>query len=344
MVLQISVLKILFLKSIIYENCLTDTITDCKYNDFTITGISNATLESCGSSPKNLMIGPYGFQTTVTKTFTNIPPNNQLEFSVGIWKLDSWDKEGFEVYANDILLENLILDLHEGTMICRSVIWEDKLVIVTKKFQITESQVTIKLKDNLNKDVWGEDLWDESWGFREFILRVSVPCVNFYSECNYLGTLFQICQGEQSKMQHIIPFQIKSILMGPGIIVKVKGPNYFGGLIKEFTTSDPCFDSYQVIPNLLFLSFQKLYMKNEHNINFIIYMLIFNGSVFNIKINISDKIQVSKFNQSLFEFLIQGFNIDLNKLKRKQNKILQLKYLACQSSSLDYKNQINQIK
>ncbi|CAD8122018.1 unnamed protein product [Paramecium sonneborni] len=243
---QISFLKILFLRSIIYENCLTDNIQDCRYTDFTINGVSNATLERCGTNPKNLLMGPYGFQTTITKTFTNIPPNNQLEFSVGIWKLDSWDSEGFEIYANDILLENLILSYHDGTMICRSVIWEDLLVPISKKFQISQHELTIKLKDKLNLgSSWGEtDLWDESWGYRDVIIRLSVPCVNFYSECNYIGTMFQICQGEQTKFQHNIPFEIKSILMGPGIIVKIKGPSYFQGVQQEFTSSNPCFDSY----------------------------------------------------------------------------------------------------
>ncbi|CAD8145675.1 unnamed protein product [Paramecium pentaurelia] len=241
----ISFLKILFLKSIIYENCITDDAADCRYTDFSIVGTSNATLERCGSETKNLFMGPYGFQTRVTKTFSNVPPNKQLEFSIGIWKLDSWDIEGFEIYANDVLIENLLLNLNEGTFICRNDIWQDLLKPLSLKFQITGTDLTIKLKDNLNSNSWPEDLWDESWGFRDYILRLSVPCVNFFSECNYTGTLFQICQGEQSKLQNYIPFEIKSILMGPGIIVKLKGPNYFAGVLQEFTTSQSCLNSYK---------------------------------------------------------------------------------------------------
>lgn len=68
-------------------------------------------------------MGPYGFSTTVIKTFNNIPPNKLIEFQVGIWKLDSWDAEGFKIYANDQLIENLVLNLNEGEMICRNNIW-----------------------------------------------------------------------------------------------------------------------------------------------------------------------------------------------------------------------------
>ncbi|CAD8169673.1 unnamed protein product [Paramecium pentaurelia] len=240
----ISFVKILFLRSIIYENCITDNVADCRYTDFQIVGISGSTLDRCGSQPRNLLMGPYGFSTIVSKTFTNVPPNKQLEFQVGIWKFDSWDEEGFQIYANDVQIENLVLGNYDGTGLCRNNMWEDLLKPLTLKFQITGTDLTIKLKDNLNSNP-GEDLMDESWGFRDFILRLSIPCVNFYSECNYVGTLFQICQGEQSKLQNYIPFEIKSILMGPGVIVKIKDPKYFSGVLQQLTSSQPCLISYQ---------------------------------------------------------------------------------------------------
>ncbi|CAD8205820.1 unnamed protein product [Paramecium pentaurelia] len=247
----ISFLKILFLKSIIYENCITDNMADCRYTDFSIVGINSATLERCGSQPQNLFMGPFGFQTSVTKAFTNIPPNKELEFSVNIWKFDSWDSEGFEIYANNVLIKNLILGNEAGTQICRNNIFSDFLYTFSQKMILTGTDLTIKLKDNLNSASYYEDLLDESWGFRDFILRLSVPCVNFYDECNYTGTLFQICQGEQSKLQNYIPFEIKSILMGPGIIVKLKDKNYFAGVLQEFTTSQSCLNGYK-FPKVLY--------------------------------------------------------------------------------------------
>ncbi|CAD8207686.1 unnamed protein product [Paramecium octaurelia] len=249
----ISFLKIIFLKSIIYENCLTDNVEDCIYTDFTVVGLTNGTLDRCGSDPHNLYIGPYGYQSQVSKTFTNVPPNNLIEWQVGIWKMDSWDMEGLEFYANDIQLESLYLNLHDGTMICRNDIWEDQYTPVIRKFKISGTDLTIKIKDNLQTQNWGpglENFWDESWGFRDVILSLAVPCVSFYSECNYAGTLFQICKGEQSKMLDDIPFEIKSIQMGPGIIVKLKGPNYFGGVLQEITASTSCLDAFQ-FPNVI---------------------------------------------------------------------------------------------
>ncbi|CAD8189188.1 unnamed protein product [Paramecium pentaurelia] len=240
----ISFLKIIFLNSIIYQNCLTNIEEDCKYTDFSIVGTSNATTDRCGSDDYNLYMGAYGFQSTVSKTFPRIPPNHGLELQVGIWKLDSWDSEGFEIWANDQLIENLIYTGPKGNTICRNEIFQDQFTHLKLKFQITEEDLTIKFKDKLNTMAIESDLWDESWGFRDMILRLSIPCVNFYSECNYQGTLFQICKGEQTKQQDDIPFEIKSIFMGPNIIVQFKDPNYFGGNLQEFTSSEPCLDSY----------------------------------------------------------------------------------------------------
>ncbi|CAD8207021.1 unnamed protein product [Paramecium octaurelia] len=208
---MISFLKISFLKSIIYENCLTGTqlIVDIRI------------FKSLGQ---------------VLRLQIDVETKHYLiELKVGIWKLDSWDKEGLEIHTNDVQIENLKLDYHDGTMICRNEMWEDLLQPLSLRFQITGTDLKIKLKDNLQNN-------SESWGFRDFILRLTIPCVNFYSECNYLGTLFQICQGEKSKLQNEIPSKIKSILMGPEIIVKLI--NYFAGVIQEFTSSQPCLNVY----------------------------------------------------------------------------------------------------
>ncbi|CAD8187666.1 unnamed protein product [Paramecium octaurelia] len=136
------------------------------------------------------------------------PPNNLIEFQVGIWKLDSWDMEGFEIYANDVQIENLKLNFPDGTMICRNEIWKDLLQPLSFKLQIAGTDLTIKLKDNIQTDSWLEDLLDESWGFRDFILRLAIPCVYLYSECNYTGALFQICQGEN--LNYKTKFLLKS--------------------------------------------------------------------------------------------------------------------------------------
>ncbi|CAD8167254.1 unnamed protein product [Paramecium pentaurelia] len=69
--------------------------------------------------------------------------------------------------------------------------------------------------------------------------------VKFFSECNYQGTIFQISQGEQLSLSNKIPFEIKSINICPNVIVTLKAPNYFGGAIKQFTSSQSCINSYK---------------------------------------------------------------------------------------------------
>ncbi|CAD8098262.1 unnamed protein product [Paramecium sonneborni] len=238
-----SFVKIFFLNSIVYQNCITDDEQDCKYTDFSVVGSSGSTLARCGSGPKSLYMGPYGLKTSVTLTITNFPPNNQMELQIGIWKIDSWDGEVFEIYANDIQIDSIIQIASLGVSTCRNL-WEDICQSFSVKCQMNGTDLTIKLKDNFD-----QSLWDESWGFRDFILKLSVPCVNFYSECNYSGKLFQICKGEQTKRVTRIPYEIKSVLMAPNIIVKIKDPNYYGGVLQQFSTSQSCIESYKILYN-----------------------------------------------------------------------------------------------
>ncbi|CAD8095513.1 unnamed protein product [Paramecium primaurelia] len=240
MAFTISFIRIVFLKSILYQNCITDNTADCRYWEFSIEGMSSSTIDRCSSQPKNLYMGPYGEKTKVSKTFTNLQPNKQLEFSISIWKFDSWDSEGVEITANNLLLKNAIFTDRQGTKICRNGEFEDLFQPLKFKFQTTGTALTISLKDNFD-----QSSWDESWGFRDFIIEVIVPCVKFYSECNYTGTVFQICQGDNPKKQTSIPYEIKSILMDPGIIVKIKGPNYFSGVLQVYTNSQLCLNGFK---------------------------------------------------------------------------------------------------
>ncbi|CAK66676.1 unnamed protein product (macronuclear) [Paramecium tetraurelia] len=108
----------------------------------------------------------------------------------------------------------------------------------------------IRVQGLKNSGMVSNDKYLESWLFRDIILSLAVPYVSFQIECNYTGTQYQICKGEQSKMLDDIPFEIKSIQMVPGIIFKLKGPSYFGGVLQEITTSTACLDNYQ-FPNVI---------------------------------------------------------------------------------------------
>ncbi|CAD8095464.1 unnamed protein product [Paramecium primaurelia] len=69
--------------------------------------------------------------------------------------------------------------------------------------------------------------------------------VKFYSQCNYQGIIFQITKGQNLLLSIKIPFEIISISTCPNIIIKLKAPNYFGGSVKEITTSQSCMISYK---------------------------------------------------------------------------------------------------
>lgn len=110
--IMISFLKVVFLNSIIYQNCVTDN--DCRYWEFYVVGTNLGPINWCGSGSKSLYMGPYGLKTSIYKTVSNVAPNKLIEFSLGIWKIDSWDWEGFEIYANNKLIENLKIGASDG--------------------------------------------------------------------------------------------------------------------------------------------------------------------------------------------------------------------------------------
>ncbi|CAD8104698.1 unnamed protein product [Paramecium primaurelia] len=79
----------------------------------------------------------------------NINNQNVYKYSpkiiIGILILD-----GFEIYENKELRENLLLDYLEGTMICRNDILFNLYRPFSLKLKITRIDLTIKLRDYLN--------------------------------------------------------------------------------------------------------------------------------------------------------------------------------------------------
>ncbi|CAK61160.1 unnamed protein product (macronuclear) [Paramecium tetraurelia] len=238
---SISFLKILFLRSILYQNCITDKENDCKSQDFQIAGTIESNTGICGSGSRKTFIGPFGNKTLVTYDLPYLIPNKNVELSFGIWKLDSWDNEGFEIWINNVLMEKLVAGNYDYPDVCRDPQWGDHLYYFSYQFQLTNTHFTLELKDFLD-----QELIDESWGLRDFVLSLSSLCVNFYSECNYSGELFQICKGDKTTRSTSLPYEIKSIMMDCGIIVKIKDPNQFGGALQEYSSPQPCIGGYKV--------------------------------------------------------------------------------------------------
>ncbi|CAD8204172.1 unnamed protein product [Paramecium octaurelia] len=237
---SISFLKILFLRSVLYQNCITDNENDCIYSDFQIAGTIESNTGTCGSSYNNVFMGPFGLKTLVTYNIPYLLPNKQVDLSFGIWKFDSWDDEVLEIRINNVLMGKLVAGNNDYPDVCRIDNWGDHLYPFSFQFYLTDTQFTLTIKDFLD-----QSLADESWGLRDFVLKLSSSCVNFYSECNYSGELFQICKGDKTTRSTSLPYEIKSIMMDYGIIVKIKDPNQFGGALQEYSSSQPCISGYQ---------------------------------------------------------------------------------------------------
>ncbi|CAK70480.1 unnamed protein product (macronuclear) [Paramecium tetraurelia] len=239
---SISFLKILFLRSILYQNCITDKEDDCKSSDFQIAGTMESNTGICGSGSNKTFIGPFGKKTLVTYNVPYLLANKQVQLQFGIWKFDSWDNEGFEIKINNVLMDNLIVGNFDYPNQCRQTQLGDHLYPFSYNFLLTDTHLTLTLQDFLDSS-----LLDESWGLRDFVLSLSSSCVNFYSECNYTGELFQICKGDKTTRSTSLPYEIKSIMMDYGIIVKIKDPNQLGGALQEYSSSQPCIGGYKVL-------------------------------------------------------------------------------------------------
>ncbi|CAD8159430.1 unnamed protein product [Paramecium octaurelia] len=237
---SISFLKILFLRSVLYQNCMTDNENDCIYSDFQIVGTIKSNTGTCGSGSKNVFMGPFGLQTLVTYHIPYLIPNKLVDLSLGIWKFDSWDHEVLEIRINNDLMGKLEAETHDYPNLCGIENWGDHLYPFSFQYYLTDTHFTLTLKDFLDQGIA-----DESWGFRDFVLKISPQCVNFYSECNYSGEFFQICKGDKTTRSTNLPYEIKSIMMDYGIIVKIKDPDQFGGALQEFSSSQPCIGAYK---------------------------------------------------------------------------------------------------
>lgn len=62
--------------------------------------------------------------------------------SVGIWKLDSWDGEGFEIWANDVK-KKLIVKAQNNTKVCRCNDLENLLLILSYKLTVIGTDLII---------------------------------------------------------------------------------------------------------------------------------------------------------------------------------------------------------
>ncbi|CAD8145206.1 unnamed protein product [Paramecium octaurelia] len=226
---KISLLKILFLHPIlIYKSCIQPDDVSCYNNNWIYQ------VEWCGDK---LYIGRFGQSTKISKLFTNNNEGRIIKFSFTLGRFDSWDAGEYLLIAldNTYVVTNRVI-LSQGSNLCFNS-WLDVVEQISYEFQLPlgKESFLLSLQSNLN-----DPIYDESWGIRNVIIQLLDPCVTFFSECNFQGQKWIICSGNQTSASRQLPFPIKSIKIIEGLVVQIKDPNYYGGVLQMYTSDQTC--------------------------------------------------------------------------------------------------------
>ncbi|CAD8077782.1 unnamed protein product [Paramecium primaurelia] len=217
---------------LLYEGCKQIPGADCSNNGWTN---ANKVIECQGK----FYIGDFTGGYQIWKIFP-CPPERKLIFSFTIAKFDSWDLEGVSVYRDDLLVGSIAYTAYQGEYVCALSFFPDLTEKKTFSFQspVGKNSFKLLLEDNL------QSYDDESWGFRDIKLQILNPCVDFYSECNFLGDMWRICAGNQTLFAKFVPFKIKSINILKGIRVQMKDKRFKGGILQTYTQNQTCLDDF----------------------------------------------------------------------------------------------------
>jgi hypothetical protein len=106
----------------------------------------------------------------------------------------------------------------------------------------SDEEVQVSISSDLN-----EAADNESWGFREFMMMYEPypECIEFFSECNFKGKSFEICDNTPSFSAENINQVIKSIKVPVNMAVTgFMDEEYQGGKIR-YTESQECIQDFQ---------------------------------------------------------------------------------------------------
>ncbi|CAK88837.1 unnamed protein product (macronuclear) [Paramecium tetraurelia] len=233
---EVSFIKILFLYPILfYQNCMDAQSGDCYNNDW-----SNRVADCAGT----LFKGRFSCSEQISLQFNNNILGLKFRFNFTGVKLDSWDAgyDYLQVLVNDVVIDTVSYAANLGTNMCFNSGYQDMFYSKSYNFNLPQGKTSLKLTLQGHFD---EDVDNEAWGAKRFTLEIFQPCVEFYSDCNFQGEVWRICNGNQTSQVRNIPFEIKSILIVNGIQVKMRDPKYHGGQTQTYTSSQYCLSSYQ---------------------------------------------------------------------------------------------------
>ncbi|CAD8162612.1 unnamed protein product [Paramecium octaurelia] len=231
----VSFIKILFLyPTLYYQNCMDAQSSDCFNNDW-----SNWVADCAGT----LFKGRFSHSDQISLQFNNIL-GLKFSFSFMVGKFDSWDpgEDQLQVLVDDAVIDTFTYGPYYGTYMCFNSTYPEYFDSKSYVFNLPIGRKSLKLT---LKGSFNEGVDNESWGAKKFTLEILEPCVEFYSDCNFQGDIWRICNGNQTSQVRNIPFEIKSILIVNGIQVKMRDPKYNGGQTQTYTSSQYCLSSYQ---------------------------------------------------------------------------------------------------
>ncbi|CAD8139901.1 unnamed protein product [Paramecium octaurelia] len=232
---NVSFIKILFFyPTLYYQNCMDAQSGDCFNNDW-----SNRVTNCAG----NLFKGRFSHSDQISFQFNNIL-GLKFRFSFMVGKFDSWDPGDnyLQVLLDDAVIDTFTYGPYQGTSKCFNSDYPEYYDSKSYVFNLPIGRNSLKLT---LKGSFDEDIDNESWGAKKFTLEILEPCVEFYSDCNFQGDVWRICNGNQTSQVRNIPFEFKSILIVNGIQVKLRDPKYHGGQTQTYTSNQYCLSSYQ---------------------------------------------------------------------------------------------------
>ncbi|CAD8099311.1 unnamed protein product [Paramecium primaurelia] len=162
--------------------------------------------------------GIVGVGSQMHGSYSNIPNHTEIKVVLKVYYIDSWDTETTEINVAGFVQQRTWFFEWGSSDFCGTA-YQDGYFWDTFQGSHTADSFSIHVTNGLT-----EDPWNESLGLRDVKIYLKpVQCVQYFSECNYTGTMKQICQGSPNLDRRNIPQQIKSIrLHGCGRVTLTK--------------------------------------------------------------------------------------------------------------------------
>ncbi|CAK58909.1 unnamed protein product (macronuclear) [Paramecium tetraurelia] len=207
---EITMISILFFTAdpyCLWKTQFTEQTFSSLPSNWYITGAySGNRLSDCSGTT---IIGGYGIVgsgSQIHGSYSNLPRHSAIKVRLKVYYIDSWDTEVATInVAGFVKQRTWYLDWGWSDM-CGAG-FNDGYFWETLQGSHTADSFSINLSNGLD-----DDAYNESLGLKDVeIYLIPAQCIQFFSECNYTGTMKELCQGAPNLDRRNIPQQIKSI-------------------------------------------------------------------------------------------------------------------------------------